>query len=79
MNLKELASQPKIMSFIESLFNVAVGLGINIYAQTVIFPLFGIYIPFSDNLKIAGLFTVISIIRSFFLRRTFNWWHIRKI
>ena len=79
MNLKEIASQTKVMSFLESIFNIIVGLGINIVAQTIIFPWFGIYIPFSDNLKIAGLFTIISIIRSFCLRRAFNWWHIRKL
>lgn len=79
MSPKEIASQPRAYSFLESVFNVLVGLGINIAAQATIFPWFGIHIPFSDNLKIAGIFTIISIIRSFYIRRTFNWWHIRKL
>jgi len=78
-DLRRKASQTKAYSFIESIFNVLVGLGINVGLQTIVFPWFGIYIPFSDNLKIAGIFTVVSIARSFLLRRGFNWWHVRKM
>lgn len=67
------------MSFTESLVNVAIGYGIAIAAQEVIFPLFGVHIPFRDNLTIGAMFTVISIVRSYCLRRVFNWWHCRPI
>lgn len=77
--LRKKASQPKHHSFIESIVNVAVGLGINITAQHLVFPLFGIYISWGQNLQIAGIFTVISIIRSYCLRRGFNHYHIRKL
>lgn len=77
--LRKKASQPKHHSFIESIVNVAVGLGINIIAQHLVFPLFGIYISWGQNLQIAGIFTVISIIRSYCLRRGFNHYHIRKL
>lgn len=70
------ASQPKVHSFIESVVNVLIGLGINVYAQHVIFPLFGVHIPVRDNLEIAAIFTVISIARSFTLRRIFNTIHV---
>lgn len=79
MNLKQIAGQPKKYSFLESIVNVLVGAGINITAQAIIFPWFGIHIPFSENLEIAGIFTIISIIRSFFLRRAFNWWHTKDL
>ena len=77
--MKDLASQPKVYSFLESIFNVLVGFGINVFAQSVVFPWFGIYIPLSANIGIALIFTVISIIRSYCLRRAMNWWHIRKM
>ena len=77
--LKQKASQPRVHSFFESIINVAVGLGINILAQHLIFPLFGIYISWGQNLRIAMIFTVISIARSYLLRRGFNHWHIRNL
>ena len=77
--LRKKASQPKHHSFIESIINVVVGLGINIIAQRLVFPLFGIYITWGQNLQIAGIFTIISIARSYLLRRGFNWLHIRKL
>lgn len=76
--LQQKASQPKHHSFVESIINVTVGLVINITAQHLIFPIFGIYISWSQNFSIAMIFTVISIIRSYALRRGFNWWHVRK-
>jgi len=64
--------QSKRMSLVESLTNVVVGYGINCAAQAIIFPWFGIRIPISHNLTIGLIFTVISIVRSYCLRRAFN-------
>lgn len=69
-------SQPKLHSFVESIVNVLIGLGINVYFQTLVFPIFHIYIPLHTNLQIAAIFTVISILRSFILRRVFNKIHV---
>jgi hypothetical protein len=38
----------------------------------VIFPWFGIHIPLSTNFKIGAWFTLISLVRSYVLRRVFN-------
>lgn len=64
--------QTKLWSFIESVANIAVGLGINVTAQYFIFPLFGIVIPIHENLQIAAIFTGISLLRSYLIRRWFN-------
>jgi hypothetical protein len=64
--------QSKYHSFIESLTNTAIGYVVAILSQLAIFPIFGIYIEFSENLTIAAWFTVISIIRSYILRRAFT-------
>jgi len=64
--------QSKRMSFIESLTNVFVGYVFAVASQLIIFPLFGIYLPLADNLIMGLYFTVLSIIRSYALRRVFN-------
>lgn len=70
--------QSKKHSFVESLFNVAIGYGIALASQILVFPLFGIHIPLHDNILIGIIFTVISICRSYALRRLFNWYHLAR-
>lgn len=65
-------SQTKFQSALETIANTAVGYAVAVYSQVVIFPLFGIHIPFHDNLLIGLYFTVISLIRGYILRRFFN-------
>lgn len=66
-------SQSRRMSFLESCINVAVGYGVAVAAQIAIFPVFGIKVPLADNLMIGAFFTIVSIARSYALRRVFNW------
>lgn len=63
--------QTRAHSLLESLTNVAIGYVIALLSQLAIFPLFGIHVPFSDNLQIGLWFTAISIARSYVLRRWF--------
>jgi hypothetical protein len=64
--------QSRKHSVIESVANVAIGYVVAITAQMVIFPLFGIHIPASEHLAIGGLFTLVSLARSYLLRRLFT-------
>ncbi len=64
--------QTRIQSFIESFINVAIGFGVTLISQILVFPLFGINIPMESNLLIGAIFTVISIARSYLVRRVFN-------
>lgn len=64
--------QSRRHSFTESVVNVAVGFGVSLASQVIIFPLFGVHLRFSDNLLIGFYFTVISIVRSYALRRWFT-------
>lgn len=59
-------------SLIESVSNVLIGYTIAIISQTVIFPLYGIHITVLQNMQMGLWFTIISIIRSYCLRRWFN-------
>ncbi len=70
-----MTGQPKWQSAIESVANVLAGFGIALLAQIVVFPMFGIHIAMADNLAIGGIFTGVSIVRSYALRRAFNAWH----
>ena len=64
--------QTKLGSFYEACINVAIGFGINFVANLLILPLFGFNITLSDNLYIGLLYTVISVLRSYVVRRWFN-------
>jgi hypothetical protein len=70
--------QTRIQSLIESLINVAIGYGVALASQILIFPLFEIRVSLSDNLLIGAFFTVISIIRGYTVRRMFNYIHRRQ-
>lgn len=64
--------QTRWMSLVESLTNIAVGYALAVLTQIAAFPLFGLQASLGDNLLIGGLFTLISLLRSFVLRRIFN-------
>ena len=68
-------AQSRLGSVVESVVNVLVGYGVAVGAQIAIFPLFGVNLPVSDNMLIGLLFTAISLVRSYALRRLFNRLH----
>lgn len=70
-------SQSKLLSVAETFTNTAVGYVVAIGSQLLIFPYFGIKIPFHDNLLIGAFFTVISLIRGYIIRRWFNGFKFR--
>lgn len=66
------------MSLIEAIANVAVGFGVAVLGQIAVFPLFGLDVSFSDNLLIGAIFTGLSIVRSYALRRLFEAIRVRS-
>ncbi len=71
--------QSRRMSLAESLANVAVGYGIAVATQAVVFPLFGLHTSLSDNLAMACIFSTVSILRSYILRRLFEVFRVRGL
>lgn len=67
--------QSRRASLIEAGVNVAVGLIVALWVQALVFPAFGIITRASDDLAIAGIFTAVSIVRSYAMRRVFEFWH----
>lgn len=70
--------QSRRMSLVESLANVAVGYGVAVLTQIVVFPFFGLYVSLADNLVMGAVFTIVSIARSFTLRRVFEEFRMRS-
>jgi hypothetical protein len=65
-------NQTRLGSLIEAVMNVAIGFAINFCANLVILPLIGFDISVGQNLFIGVLYTVISVARSYVVRRWFN-------
>lgn len=66
-------SQTKIGSFAEAWSNIAIGFSINFTANLLILPLFGFHtLTLEKNFAIGILYTAISLVRSYCLRRWFN-------
>jgi len=65
-------SQTKKQSLYESIINILIGYFTALASQLIVFPMFDIKVPISDNLLIGLWFTIISLIRSYLLRRYFN-------
>ena len=70
--------QSRAMSLVESLANVIVGYGVAVVTQVLIFPTFGVHVTLAQNLMISAAFTVMSICRSFALRRLFESIRVRS-
>ena len=64
--------QSRWMSLAEAVTNILVGYGVAVLTQLAVFPLLGLQASLTENLFIGGVFTVISLVRSFLLRRLFN-------
>ena len=64
--------QTRWQSFLEAVTNIVVGYALAVLTQIFVFPLFGLHASLGENLLIGGLFTCISLARSYVLRRLFN-------
>tara|TARA_Y100001963_G_scaffold63556_1_gene88544 strand:+ start:1358 stop:1579 length:222 start_codon:yes stop_codon:yes gene_type:complete len=65
-------SQSRTHSAAEAVANVAIGYGISVGATVLILPAFGYRVTAPDAFGIAGVFTLVSLARSYLLRRAFN-------
>ena len=64
--------QSKKYSLIETTTNVLAGLIISILVQMAIYPVLNIEVKFSQNIIITVVFTLVSILRGYILRRLFK-------
>ena len=69
--------QSRMASLAEALTNVVVGFAVALLTQLIIFPLFEIAAGLPEHMSIAAVFTVVSLLRSYALRRAFEAWRAR--
>jgi len=64
--------QSKQSSFTEACFTVGSGFLISLLAMEILFPLYNIQTSIQTNIQIVCIMTVVSIIRTYIVRRFFN-------
>jgi membrane protein implicated in regulation of membrane protease activity len=67
--------QTRRQSLLEAWTNVAIGWLVGLLTQIVVFPLYGMKVKLIDNMQITIIFTIVSLIRSYLLRRFYNELH----
>jgi hypothetical protein len=65
-------TQSRKMSLIEAVTNVAVGYGLAVVTQIIVFPWFGLVAALGEHLTIGLAFVAVSLARGYLLRRLFE-------
>ena len=71
-------TQSRRHSLLESVCNVTIGYSIAVATQAIVFPWFGIYMSGGQDAEMAAIFTVVSLLRGYAVRRAFNWYGQRQ-
>lgn len=70
--------QSRLVSLVEAVANVVFGYGVAVVTQILIFPTFGLHTMLGQNLLLGAVFTVVSIARSYVLRRVIEEIRVRQ-
>jgi hypothetical protein len=71
--------QSRTMSFVEAATNVVVGFAFALVTQFAVFPMLGLAVSVTNNLILGCIFTTVSMVRSFTLRRMFEALRMRSL
>ena len=66
--------QSRRWSLFEAITSTAIGYVIAVLTQIATFPLFGLATTLGENLAMGGIFTAVSIVRGYAIRRVFETW-----
>lgn len=64
-------TQSRSFSTIEAATNVVLGWMVALITQLLVFPVIGLQVMLWQNLALSGVFTAVSFLRSYVLRRLF--------
>lgn len=64
--------QSKIHSITEVICGTLIGYLVAVFTQKMIFPIYGIQVSSIQNYEIAAVFTAVSLVRGYAVRRVFN-------
>lgn len=70
-------SQSRKWSAVETAAGTAIGFVVAYITTALLFPPLGLPVSSSKNLVITAIFTVVSLVRGYYVRRLFNWIHSR--
>lgn len=65
-------TQSRKMSLIESATNVVIGMVLAMGTQMIVFPWYGVHVKFYDHFIMTCMFTTVSFVRGYVIRRVFN-------
>ena len=65
-------TQSRVMSAAEAVTNVAVGWSVALVAQLLVFPAIGLQASLGQNVTLSSVFTGVSLVRNYVLRRLFD-------
>jgi hypothetical protein len=71
--------QSRMDSFMEAVTNTSIGFVISMITWLIISEVYGFHTSVWEDLGITGIFTVISILRSYLIRRMFNGKSVWKV
>lgn len=66
------AGQSRSASAFETLTSTVMGFLLSIWVQRILFPAMGHDLALTENMIVASVFTVVSLLRGYAIRRTFN-------
>ncbi len=66
------AGQSRSASFFETLTSTLLGFVLSVVVQRILFPAMGYDLAFAENMVVASVFTAVSILRGYTVRRVFN-------
>jgi hypothetical protein len=75
----KIVGQSKRGSVIETITSTIIGYSVAVISQVTIFPLYGIDLTLDSNMVIAAWFTIISLVRGYWVRRIFNFLHVKEV
>ncbi len=70
--------QSRLTSLAEAVANVMIGYGVAVATQMAVFPMFGLQPSLRDNLLLGAVFTGVSLLRSYLVRRVFENWRVHR-
>ncbi|SDY93309.1 DUF7220 family protein [Citreimonas salinaria] len=63
--------QSRLLSLAEAVANVTIGFIVALLTQMTLFPVLGLRLPMDRHLLIGTVFTLVSLVRGYMLRRLF--------
>jgi len=71
--------QSKRASLVESVVSTSIGFVVSMGILEGVNQIWGLRLNLTDNVAITSIFTAASVLRSYLVRRLFNWWHHRGL